>query len=152
MLVGIRNTPLMDADRGIEDFNRMFHSDLSHLLRGYNRVSDVIDLTLNLPAALSLRVMLIPGEGDEASPGEDAVGGVHETELADGVSVSLRRQSRAWTRVLAQDRDIEDRRVTRGTVIRRGANGHVGLMAQFGETESDPGLRVGLRHTFGSPP
>lgn len=136
--LGMSDTPLKDADKKIDLFSDVFLSDIEFLMVGQDRVSDMINVGLNLPAGMKFRAALIPGEGPADEDSKDAVSGEDATGIADALSLSVGGKAAgvAWT--LAYNNDVLDRELVRGSAHTNFGALHIGALVQYGGAVSVP--------------
>ncbi len=136
--LGMTDTPFKDADKKIDLFSDVFLSDIEYLMAGQDRVSDMINVGVNLPAGLKFRAALIPGEGPADEESKDAVGGENATNIADALSMSLGGKAAGVVWALAYNNDVLDRELVRASAHTDVGPLHVGALVQYGGAVSVP--------------
>lgn len=147
--LGMSDTPFKVADKKIDLFSDVFLSDIEFLMVGQDRVSDMIMLSVNLPAGLKGRAALIPGEGAADEDSKDAISGEDADGIADALSLSLGGKAVGVNWTVAYNNDVLDREIFRGAAHTNFGNLHLGALLQHGGAISVP-ADEGIAYTVSS--
>ncbi len=131
------DTPLKKSQGKIDQFNDMSDGDISNVIVGENRISNILQYSSpKLADVVSLNVAIQPGEEDcslnNVTPGVDCDDGA-----ADGFSVSAVFENDVIYAALAMDDGINGDDVTRLTVAGNLGPVELGFLYQMAEESDD---------------
>ncbi|PCJ22059.1 MAG: porin [Gammaproteobacteria bacterium] len=126
VIAGKVNTPLKVSQGKIDRFNDQEMADIKNVLRGEDRVNNIIMYTIPEFNGFSATAGIVPGETSK--------GGVEDAEtrdgLADGTSISLHYKNDHFTAALARNDDINAFDTTRIVVDVKIAQAKIGFLIQ----------------------